>query len=58
VLRVLVETVLGVENPAARAERVVAVRVDGREAVVADGAARVPLAADGALHEVRVELGG
>jgi len=46
-----------VDNPGGRAERVVGARVDGREAALVDGAALVPLAADGALHEVRVVLG-
>jgi cyclic beta-1,2-glucan synthetase len=46
-----------VEAPAGRAERVVAVQLDGRAGRIEDGAALVPLAGDGALHDVRVELG-
>lgn len=46
-----------VGNPGGRAGCVVRAQVDGRAAVVEDGAALVPLASDGALHEVRVELG-
>jgi len=47
-----------VDNPGGRAERVASVRIDGREAAIEDGAALVPLAGDGALHDVRVLLGG
>jgi cellobiose phosphorylase len=46
-----------VDVPEGRAAQVVRARVDGREAALVDGAALVPLAADGALHEVRVVLG-
>jgi cyclic beta-1,2-glucan synthetase len=46
-----------VVNPERRAARVVAATVDGAPAPVADGAARIPLARDGAPHRVEVILG-
>jgi cyclic beta-1,2-glucan synthetase len=46
-----------VANPERRAERVVAATLDGAPAPVADGAARIPLARDGAPHRVDVTLG-
>lgn len=45
------------DNPGGRAGCVVGAQVDGRTAAIEDGAALVPLASDGALHEVRVLLG-
>src|SRR5581483_6058292 len=48
---------VAVENPTGRAEAVVAVEVDGMGGRVADGAALVPLVADGGTHAVRVTLG-
>jgi len=48
---------LAVENPERCAAAVVGVTIDGVAATVADGAARVPLAADGAAHQVVVRLG-
>jgi cyclic beta-1,2-glucan synthetase len=44
-------------NPTGRAERVVRALVDGVAVQIVDGAARVPLARDGQVHRVRVELG-
>ena len=40
-----------------RKGRFVGVTIDGVAATVSDGAARVPLAADGAVHQVVVRLG-
>ncbi len=47
-----------VRNPDGCAEAVRAVWVDGGPGAVQDGAARVPLAADGRAHRVTVTLGG
>lgn len=44
-------------NPRRRARRVLTAHVDGVPAAVADGAARIPLVADGGVHRVRVVLG-
>lgn len=46
-----------VENPAGSAKRVVSAELDGVEAAIIDGAARIPLPCDGGKHEVRVMLG-
>jgi cyclic beta-1,2-glucan synthetase len=48
---------VAVENPAHCAAAVVGVTVDGTAGAIVDGAARVPLAADGAVHQVVVRLG-
>jgi len=48
---------IAVENPDRCAAAVIECRLDGAPAPVADGAARVPLAADGAVHQVVVRLG-
>ncbi|HEY8517312.1 MAG TPA: hypothetical protein VIS07_17515 [Candidatus Binatia bacterium] len=47
-----------VVNERGDASRVVRAMVDGAPVDVLDGIARIPLARDGALHRVRVELGG
>ena len=46
-----------VENPTRNAVAVTSATVDGHPASVESGAARVALAADGALHRVSVTLG-
>jgi hypothetical protein len=48
---------LAVENPDRSAAAVVSCTIDGVTAVVDGGAAHVPLAADGAMHQVVVRLG-
>jgi hypothetical protein len=47
-----------VRNPEGRAERVVAVAIDGRPGRVEQGAACIPLFRDGHVHQVRVTLAG
>ena len=44
-------------NPQARTGGVVAALCDGRPAAVEDGAARIPILRDGAVHQVEVVLG-
>ena len=46
-----------VQSPRGCSARVVRVRLDGAELAPQDGAAVWPLARDGAMHEVEVELG-
>jgi cyclic beta-1,2-glucan synthetase len=46
-----------VENPGRRAEAVRTVTIDGAPGIVEEGAARVPLVDDGAIHRVSVALG-
>jgi cyclic beta-1,2-glucan synthetase len=46
-----------IRNPGARADGVVAVKVDGRVAPIQRGTVCVRLARDGALHRVEVVLG-
>jgi len=46
-----------VRNPKARAGVVVVALCDGRPAAVEDGAARIPILRDGAVHQVEVVLG-
>jgi cyclic beta-1,2-glucan synthetase len=46
-----------VQNPQRSSAAVVAVTIDGADAPVDGGAARVPLADDGAAHHVVVRLG-
>jgi cyclic beta-1,2-glucan synthetase len=44
------------ENPAGKEQGVSAALLDEQPTVVADGAARIPLANDGALHRVTIRL--
>jgi cyclic beta-1,2-glucan synthetase len=48
---------VAVENPDRCAAAVLAATLDGTAVAIVDGAARVPLAADGAVHQVVVRLG-
>jgi cyclic beta-1,2-glucan synthetase len=48
---------INVRNPDGRAAEVRTCAVDGQAVAVADGAARWPIFADGARHEVEVDLG-
>ena len=53
------ETCYAIEvlNPSGNAGAVASVSIDGRPWTVEDGAARIPLSADGAMHRVVVTLG-
>jgi len=51
-----VRCVVTVENPSRSAARVAAIALDGVSGTIRDGAGRVPLPRDGAMHQVRVRL--